>query len=159
MTRLSNTRGFSMVEMMTVLVIFGLVLAAAIPSVTTYMRRDQVRGTALSFRSTCMIAQKRAMATRLEHRVVYDPGAGTYHIERFEDGVWNFDSPDSLRLPGGMQMEGGTTADPSHHIITFEALGTVDTDDVPARVRFFNEMADTSTVTLVRTGRMTVSES
>lgn len=159
MTRLSNTRGFSMVEMMTVLVIFGLVLAAAIPSVTTYMRRDQVRAAALSFRSTCMIAQRRAMATRLQHRVIYDPDASSYYIERREGGVWSFDSADSLRLPDGMQMDGGTTVDPTHHVITFEALGTVSTDDVPARVRFFNERADTSEVTLVRTGRMTVSES
>jgi Tfp pilus assembly protein FimT len=148
-----------MVELMTVLVIFGLVLAAAIPSVSTYIRRDQVRMAALGFRSTCMVAQKRAMATRIPHRVVYEPASGTYYIERRESGDWTFASSDTVRIPDHLGMDGGTIGDATNHIITFEALGTVEVDDVPARVQFYNESADTSTVTLVRTGRMTVSES
>lgn len=155
----TDRRGFSMVEVMTVLVIFGLVLAAAIPSVSTYLHRDQVRMAALSFRSTCMVAQKRAMATRTPHRVVYDPLTSAYFVERRTGGVWTLASSDTLRLPDGLTMDGGTTADPTNHVITFEALGTVQIDDVPARIRFFNAAADTSTVTLVRTGRMTVSNS
>lgn len=155
----NDTRGFSMVEMMTVLVIFGLVIAAAVPSVSQYIRRDRVREAALGFRSTCMVAQKRAQSTRMEHRVVYDPAAGTYFVER-RDGVnWNMISPDTLRMDADITVQGGTDTDPSHHIITFEPLGTVDTGDVPATIRFHNDHSDTTTISLVRTGRMTVTHS
>jgi len=148
-----------MVEMMTVLVIFGLVLAAAVPSVSMYMRRDRVREAALSFRSTCMIAQKRAMSTRTPHRVIYDTDTGAYFIERRNGGSWDFASSDSLWLPEGLTMAGGIEGDPNHHVITFEALGTVDTGDVPATIQFFNANSDTSSISLVRTGRMTVTHS
>jgi len=148
--------GFSAIEVMTVLVIMGIVLAAAVPNVTRYMRHDQVRMAAESFQSHCMVAQQRTMASRVPHRVVYDPGSASYRTERQESGLWEPISADSTALDPGLSMNGGTDTDPSHHVITFEPRGTITMSDVPATVLFTNGEHDSSWVRLVRTGRMVV---
>lgn len=157
MMRMFRTNaGFSMPEMMTVLVIMGIVLAAATPNVTRYMRHDQVRGAADTFKARCMVAQQMAMSTRMRHRVVYDPDASAYHIEQFSGGNWVAASNDTTHLDTGITMTGGTTLDPTHHVVTFQPLGTVDINDVPALVSFANTHSDSSVVSIVRTGRMIV---
>lgn len=153
MRMLRSKDGFSMPEMMTILVIMGIVLAAAVPNVTRYMRHDQVRGAADSFKSRCMVAQQMAMSTRMRHRVVYDPSASLYHVEKFTGGAWVSALPDTSHLDSGVVMQGGTDGDPTHHIVTFQPLGTVDINDVPATVAFSNTHSDSSTVSIVRTGR------
>jgi type II secretion system protein H len=148
--------GFSLVEMMTVLIILGLVVAAAVPGVGRYMQHDAVRTAADEFKSRCQIAQQRTLSTRLRHRVIYSPSSSSYYLERHEGGDWTWAGSDTVHLTPNVSMEGGVESDPSRHIVTFEPLGTVAATDVPALVQFFNERHDTSSVSIVRTGRMIV---
>jgi prepilin-type N-terminal cleavage/methylation domain-containing protein len=153
---LRRRAGFTMIEMMVMLVIFGITLAATVPNVTRYMRHDQVRMVAENFRAVVAVTQQRAMSTRVPHRIVYEPSANCYYIERRTAGVWVFACADTLRVSGDLFMAGGTDSDPSNQVLTFEPFGTVSVDDVPATIVFSNGHHDSSTVRIVRTGRTTL---
>jgi prepilin-type N-terminal cleavage/methylation domain-containing protein len=149
--------GFSMVEMMVVLLVLGITLAATVPNITRYRRHDQVRMTAEKFRAICSLAQRRAMATRTEHRVVYATGEdAAFYLQRWDGGDWEMVSQDTIWADPGIGMVGSTDGSPGHTRLTFEPLGTVDMADVPATVQFYNSHRDTSTVRVVRTGRMSL---
>jgi len=145
-----------MVEMMIVLVIFGITLVATVPNVTRYMRHDQVRMAAENFSALIAVTQQRTMSSRLPHRIVYDAAEKVYFVERRNAGVWSFASAETLRVSADLTMGGGTDADPSNQVLTFEPLGTIATSDVPATVVFSNGHYDSSTVRIVRTGRTTL---
>lgn len=147
--------GFSMVEMMMVLVILGITLAATVPNITRYRRHDQVRMSAEKFRAICNLAQRKAMATRVDHRVVYEPGdEPLFYLERLNGTDWEMASGDTIRADPGISLVGSTDGSPGNTVLTFEPLGTVEMADVPATVQFYNTHRDTSTVRVVRTGRM-----
>jgi Tfp pilus assembly protein FimT len=145
-----------MTELMAVLVIFGLVLTASVPQLSRYIRHDRVRTAADEFRNVCLLAQKRATATRNRHRVNFDNDAACYYIERREGELWVMASSDTVHAPAGVQMLGMSGGDPSNTVITFEPLGTIATSDTPAIVQFFNSEHDSSSVSVVRTGRIAV---
>jgi len=149
--------GFSMVEMMMVLVILGITLAATVPNITRYRRHDQVRMTAEKFRALCSLAQRKAMATRVDHRVVYEPGdEPLFFLERLNGADWEMVSVDTIYTDDGIGLTGSTDASPGNTVLTFEPLGTVEMADVPATIQFYNSHRDTSTVRVVRTGRMSL---
>ncbi len=148
--------GFSIIEMLVVLAMLAIVLASALPGLARYTRHDRVRIGAEDFKSICMETREKALTTRSPHRVTYDPATRGYFVERFSEGSWSVTSTDTLFAPGGVSMSGEGGGSGSNHEITFEPFGTVATDDAPAIVRFFNTEDDTSTVSIVRTGRITV---
>ena len=154
--RFNANAGFSLIEMMTVLIVLGIVLAAAVPNVGRYLQHDTVRAEARKFQSYCQVAQQQAQSSRIRHRVVYDPAQSCYYIERAQGGSWSMASADTTILPSSVTMSGGVEGNPTRHIITFEPWGTVAATDVPARVRFVNFRNDSSSVSIVRTGRMIV---
>jgi len=157
MMRHSNpTAGFSMTEMMMVLVIMGIAMAAAVPNVTRYMRHDQVRMAAENFKAACAITQQRAISTRLLHRVIFDPDEDHYYVERRESGSWTFAAADTTWLDEGVEIRGGTDDDASNTTLTYEAQGTIDRDEVPATITFSNSHGDSSVVRVLRTGRMAI---
>jgi len=145
-----------MIEVMVILIILGIVMASAIPGIARYTRHDRVRSAAEDFRSTCMRTRARAMATRTLHRVAYNEGTRATVVEQFSGGSWSMVSPDTIRAAHGVTMEGESGGDESNHVITFEPIGTVSATDSPASVWFFNAESDTSTISVVRTGRIVV---
>jgi prepilin-type N-terminal cleavage/methylation domain-containing protein len=56
-------QGFSLVELMIVLVVFGIVLSFGIPSFWKYSLTQQVRGTSENLVQTIQLQRSRAMAT------------------------------------------------------------------------------------------------
>jgi prepilin-type N-terminal cleavage/methylation domain-containing protein len=56
-------RGFSLIELMIVLVVFGIVLSFGIPSYWKYSLTQQVRGTSENLVQTIQLQRSRAMAT------------------------------------------------------------------------------------------------
>jgi Tfp pilus assembly protein FimT len=152
----TDSAGFSLVETMVIVVILGIVLTAALPNLWDYVHRDRVRAASEDFEAICGVARVRATATRNLHRVVYAPGSGSYYVERRSGGGWDFASADTMSIPATVQMNGEGGGDPTNHMITFGPSGTVAATDAPAIVRFFNAEGDTSIVSIVRTGRISV---
>ena len=60
---LHSTRGFSLMELMTVLVVFGLALGFGIPSYHRYLQTQKLRGTSENLVQTIQLQRSRAMAT------------------------------------------------------------------------------------------------
>lgn len=60
---LHSTRGFSLMELMIVLVIFGLILGFGIPSYQKYSQSQQLRGASENLVQTIQLQRSRAMAT------------------------------------------------------------------------------------------------
>ena len=55
--------GFSLLELMIVLVVFGIVLSFGIPSFAHYSQTQQLRGTSENLVQTVQLQRSRAMAT------------------------------------------------------------------------------------------------
>jgi type II secretion system protein H len=62
-TRPRRNAGFSLIEAMVVLVVLGIVLAAAIPDFTKSNRRRSVESAATTLSSRIQVARQRAIAT------------------------------------------------------------------------------------------------
>ena len=59
----SQERGFNLVELMIVLVIFGLLIGFSIPSYSRYSQTQKLRGTSENLVQTIQLQRARAMAT------------------------------------------------------------------------------------------------
>ena len=58
-----NQRGFSMVELMVGLIVFGILVGMSVPSFQHYSLTQQLRGTAENLVQTIQLQRSRAMAT------------------------------------------------------------------------------------------------
>ena len=64
MTRnLQHERGFSLIEMMVAMVVFGLLIGFSIPSYQSYALTQKLRGTSENLVQTIQLQRSRAMAT------------------------------------------------------------------------------------------------
>jgi prepilin-type N-terminal cleavage/methylation domain-containing protein len=153
-----RNHGFSLVELMMVIVVFGIVVAAALPNVGHYLQKDYVRKSAEEFKLVCQKTQQLAQRSRQSHRVVYQPAQQRYFVERwdFTASSWVPAIGDTTDLPGSVFIEGGTDTDPTQHMVTFEPLGTIAVSDCPATIEFTNADSDSTTISVVRTGRMVI---
>ena len=58
-----NNQGFSLIELMIVLVVFGIILSFGLPSFWRYSQTQQLRGTSENLVQTIQLQRSRAMAT------------------------------------------------------------------------------------------------
>jgi hypothetical protein len=72
------------------------------------------------------------------------------------DSTWIRDPDEDHALPRGVAWSPVAGGDPGNTEIEFEGRGTVLMEDSPFTVTFTNAQEDTFTVSLVRTGRVTV---
>ena len=89
-----GSQGFSMIELMVVLVVFGIVMTFGIPAFQRYLQSSQLRGTSQNLTQLIQLQRSRAMATG--HSVVLtfntsapagwtvagSTGASTYKLPR-----------------------------------------------------------------------------
>ena len=61
--RRTNERGFSLIELMVAVVIFGLMIGFSIPQYQRYARSQKLRGTSENLVQTIQLQRSRAMAT------------------------------------------------------------------------------------------------
>jgi type II secretion system protein H len=150
-------RGFTLIEGMVVLVIIGIVLAAAIPNFLGSKRRRQVESDAKSLSARIQIARHRTLATRLPHRIVFEPASDLYRIERLEDdSTWVRFGDDDYTIHPATAWAIDAGDDGMNYDVEFESRGTVLQEDAPLKVTFANARGDTFLLSLVRTGRVTV---
>ncbi len=152
-----SRNGFTLIEVMVVVVIIGIVLAVATPDLGHRNEWTRLESAARSLSTRLQTARARAVAQRVPYRVVLDPAASTYVIERqADDSTWVRDPDVEYTAEGidGIEVEIG--GDTDSVAVVLEPRGTVQAEDVPAVVRFLGSRGDTAEVSVVRTGRVTV---
>ena len=82
--RRPNHRGFSMVELMIVVVLILLLAGIAIPTFLTIQRNLRVSGDSRGIADQIALAKMRAASAFTRARVYADLAANTYHIERWQ---------------------------------------------------------------------------
>lgn len=102
MTR-SPRAGFSLVEIMAVLIILGVILMAVVPAIDNLVPTYRLRSAAREVASLIELAHSEAVSTRKEYRLAYDLDRNTYWLilppkEREEDQQ---DAQDPSSLMGG----------------------------------------------------------
>lgn len=68
----SRQRGFSLIELMIVLTIFGMLIGFSIPSYQKYSRSQRLRGTSENLVQTIQLQRSRAMATSQSIRINFN---------------------------------------------------------------------------------------
>jgi prepilin-type N-terminal cleavage/methylation domain-containing protein len=100
--------GFTLIEIMAVVLIMGLMMAFVVPSLST-VRSSTLRDGAIRLAGSLELARQRAVVTGKAHRVLLDLEEGSYSIE------WWVSENESLGLPALAEPEpfdlGGTSLD------------------------------------------------
>jgi prepilin-type N-terminal cleavage/methylation domain-containing protein len=97
-------RGFSIVELMVVVIILGVLVAIAIPSVTTSTRNFRIGGDTRAIAAQLDLARMRAAADFTHARVYINLNGNTLHLE-----IWN-KAGDSTHTTGCWQTDGDSNA-------------------------------------------------
>jgi prepilin-type N-terminal cleavage/methylation domain-containing protein len=146
--------GFSMPELMVILVVVGILLAIGTPNFLSIGRRDSVESAAYDMQRTLALTRQKALAKRMQYRVTVNPIGKTYLIERREGGVWVPDNADTLSFSDRVNLVMSAGGSTSNHDVVIEPQGTVSNSDAPAVFTFSNTHGDTARVRMVRTGRL-----
>lgn len=153
----ATPNGYSLVEMMVVLVIFGIVIAMAVPNIAQSNRRRRAEAAANEFAGKALIARQKTVATRTPHRLIFDGEARACWIERQEnDSTWTIDPPDTVRFIDGITLRYSAGGSDDNTEIEFRGDGTVLPEDAPLVLTTSSCEADSMTVSMVRTGRLVI---
>ncbi|MBD3162572.1 MAG: type II secretion system protein GspH [Candidatus Eisenbacteria bacterium] len=153
----TGIRGFTLVEALVVLTIMGIVLAAAVPSFVGSNRQRRVEGAADEMAARIQVARQRAVASRIPHRLVLEPGSNRYRTEYLDnDSTWVRFPDEDQEVHATVSWQATAGGDVGNTDIEFESRGTVLDEDAPLSVIFTSAGSDTFTLSLVRTGRVTV---
>ena len=79
-------RGFTLLELVLVMLVIAIVLGLAAPSLRNFWRAAEARDAGLQFLSVARYAQTRAVADSVVYRLNIDPSGTTYHLS-VQDGV------------------------------------------------------------------------
>jgi prepilin-type N-terminal cleavage/methylation domain-containing protein len=117
MKRFHDSRGFSIFELITVMAVMGVMVAIAMPMMTSYRRKEDTRGVAQKVSSVVNEARTRAIASgRMTFLLLGEPTNG---VAPFEDGqvaalvmdddgdnaVTEADSVSPIYLPPGISSD------------------------------------------------------
>jgi len=149
--------GFTLTELMVVVAILGIVMAATLPSAMRVWKRPSLDHAGNAMAGKMQICRQRAVWQRTPYRIIVQPTSGRFYSERRDTtGAWVVDPPDTFYLDTGVDMSVSAGGSAGNTDIVFEARGTVARPDAPATVLFWNDRAETLAVQLIRTGRVRI---
>jgi type II secretion system protein H len=79
-------RGFTIIELLTVVALIGIVAAVSIPAVKSFGRSADIRANAKRMAADFWLARQRAIATSTAHSVFFDPDEGQYTVFQDDGG-------------------------------------------------------------------------
>jgi prepilin-type N-terminal cleavage/methylation domain-containing protein len=150
-----DASGFSMVELLITLVLFGIVLAIAIPSYRGWVDNSNLKGAGRMLSSDFYDSRGRAMAENRSYTITYNPDpANTYRIQAAAatglaavDDTKPFAEYWTVRMA---RVNGGAAA----VTITIQPRGSAST---AATIGITNVRNSTGTITVLMTGRAHVT--
>lgn len=112
--RAARLRGFTAVELITLLALLVILAALAIPGMSPVVSRHRLRGAAWQVAGDLRLARQRAVTLRAPFRVCVAScaiavPAGTYSIERSSGSVFASESGAAVRLPVDVQLSATAT--------------------------------------------------
>src|SRR5882757_3932215 len=80
MNRRTRQSGFTLLELMLVMLIITIVLAMAAPSMRGWRRATNLKGAAEDFITVTRYARVQAVTNGAVHRVILEPATGRYYV-------------------------------------------------------------------------------
>ena len=149
--------GFTLVELLVVIVIVGFVMAATVPPAMKYWKRSDLDRNGNRFAATVRLCRQKAIWQRQNYRLTVDPVTPCFYSETKDStGAWRLDPPDTFFVDRNVSISIDAGGSPSNRDLIFEGRGTVSASDTPATIRFWNAREETLAVQLVRTGRVRI---
>lgn len=130
-----TSKGYTMIEVMVVVVIMGIMAALGGPELLSWLRNEKVRSAASEMTSAWMHARSLAVANSIEYRVVVDTSNKTVSIEKGDSysssSTWTAVRP-AIELSNDVGItvflstaSGITKAFPPDGILIYSPSGTV----------------------------------
>ncbi len=124
----SREAGFSMVEILVVLLILGITLAASVPAFTRYLASSTLDNAGSEFAGRLRLARQTAVAQEVPQIVSWDTVAKTYTIvsDTNGDGIVQGGEPilGPFTLPDGIDLANDTGDPFGGTTLTFNANGS-----------------------------------
>src|SRR4030067_2880440 len=95
-----NKKGVTLLELIIVMVIIGIGATLLAPGISAWIPTYRLRGATRDVVSTLRKAQMKAVSLNASHQVSFDPGAGSYILQRDSGGIWIDEQSPQLLLPG-----------------------------------------------------------
>ena len=111
MTPLDQVRrhhGFTLLELVLVLMVLALVLAAAAPSLAGWNRGQRLQNAASSLLSASRWARSQAIVSAMPHQLEVNADAGTYRVSRLNGQQWEpvpGEFGRDIALPEGLSID------------------------------------------------------
>jgi prepilin-type N-terminal cleavage/methylation domain-containing protein len=139
MTRnLQHERGFSLIELMVVVVVFGLLIGFSIPNYQSYAQTQRLRGTSENLVQTINLQRSRAMATGQDVVINFNTGTPAGWT------VMSANRQNQMALPNGISY---ASANPAS--LTLQSTGQVNSSGL---VVFQNRSGRQDTVSVQLSG-------
>lgn len=154
--KLRNNRGFSLVELLTILGIIGIVTAIAIPNMISWRAGHKLRGVANNFMTDLQMARLRAIRESAQVAVVINANGYTIFVD---DGAGGGTANDYTLDPGEAQLRNvtlppGVTISLNNFTAGRTAFNSRGMPLNLGTLRFQNSAGDTRGVVINRVGRI-----
>ena len=105
-----NDKGITLEELLIVMVIVAIGAVLMVPNIGAWLPNYRLRSATRDIVSTLRIAQTKAVSTKMNYQVSFDPGKGSY-ILRHNSGWTRFDEGNPETLPSGILISAITFPD------------------------------------------------
>jgi type II secretion system protein H len=106
MLRAGNSRGFSLLELLVVLLLLGLMTTIVVPSLDRGLKKREVRKSAMKLAATARSLRSKAIYESTPQRLIFDPVENSYQVSRGKKVLLSSDLK-ILAVEGGEALGGG----------------------------------------------------
>ncbi len=159
MKTLGNRKGYTLAELMVVMVIAGIAMVAMAPQAAKMWKRSDLELVSTALETRLRVCRQKAVLNRKPYRLTVDNADNLFYTERRDStGIWNIDPADTIHVKRGIQFRAfHSVSGTGNAALFFETRGTIAASDAPTTFRFWNAKGETLDVNIVRTGRVRVA--